>query len=158
MHNQLLGRVILAITRNGLSLLWVLIYSLVFFYIYALVCFAFYRELFDNMDGNFCETMWACTVTVIHRGMIVGLFDQDYVPLPENRTDFMWHLGKTIFDISFFIIITTIGLNIIFGIIVDTFSELRDSKVRIRGYSFFLWLENLGSQLEANYKHCEVRI
>lgn len=34
-----------------------------------------------------------------------------------------------IFQVSFFICITTIGLNIIFGIIVDTFSELRDLKV-----------------------------
>ena len=34
-----------------------------------------------------------------------------------------------IFKLSFFIFITTIGLNIIFGIIVDTFSELRDRKV-----------------------------
>ena len=33
------------------------------------------------------------------------------------------------FDITFFIIVTTIGLNIVFGIIVDTFSELRDSNV-----------------------------
>ena len=33
------------------------------------------------------------------------------------------------FDITFFIIVTTIGLNIVFGIIVDTFSELRDLKV-----------------------------
>ena len=43
--------------------------------------------------------------------------------------------GKTLaivaFDLLFFIVITTIGLNIIFGIIVDTFSELRDSKVRL---------------------------
>ncbi|GFR73259.1 inositol 1,4,5-trisphosphate receptor type 1 [Elysia marginata] len=36
-----------------------------------------------------------------------------------------------IFDLIFFILITTIGLNIIFGIIVDTFSELRDSKWQI---------------------------
>ena len=33
------------------------------------------------------------------------------------------------YDITFFIIVTTIGLNIVFGIIVDTFSELRDEKV-----------------------------
>ena len=36
---------------------------------------------------------------------------------------------RILFDISFFIIITTIALNIVFGIIVDTFSELRDEKV-----------------------------
>ena len=36
---------------------------------------------------------------------------------------------RILFDVSFFIIITTIGLNIVFGIIVDTFSELRDERV-----------------------------
>jgi len=35
----------------------------------------------------------------------------------------------SLYKLSFFIIITTIGLNLIFGIIVDTFSELRDKKV-----------------------------
>ena len=42
------------------------------------------------------------------------------------------------YDVSFFIIVTTIGLNIVFGIIVDTFSELRDAKVResLRKFSF----------------------
>lgn len=38
---------------------------------------------------------------------------------------------KLIFDISFFIVILTIGLNVIFGIIVDTFRQLRDAKWRI---------------------------
>ena len=37
---------------------------------------------------------------------------------------------RILFDVSFFIIITTIGLNIVFGIIVDTFSELRNERVR----------------------------
>ena len=34
------------------------------------------------------------------------------------------------FDLTFFIIVTIIGLNVVFSIIVDTFSELRDEKVR----------------------------
>ena len=37
---------------------------------------------------------------------------------------------RLFYDVSFFIIVTTIGLNIVFGIIVDTFSELRDEGVR----------------------------
>ena len=36
---------------------------------------------------------------------------------------------RLLYDVSFFILITTIGLNIVFGIIVDTFSELRDERV-----------------------------
>ncbi len=37
---------------------------------------------------------------------------------------------RLVFDISFFIVVGTIGLNIVFGIIVDAFSQLRDEKVR----------------------------
>ena len=36
---------------------------------------------------------------------------------------------RLLYDVSFFIIVTTIGLNIVFGIIVDTFTELRDERV-----------------------------
>lgn len=48
---------------------------------------------------------------------------------PPQNQDFLYYLYKNIYDLSYFIIITVIGLNVIFGIIVDTFSELRDSKV-----------------------------
>ena len=33
------------------------------------------------------------------------------------------------YDVTFFIIITTIGLGIVSGIIIDTFSELRNARV-----------------------------
>ena len=39
---------------------------------------------------------------------------------------------RILYDVSFFIIVTTIGLNIVFGIIVDAFSELRNERVRDR--------------------------
>ena len=50
------------------------------------------------------------------------------IPLVPNE----WQVAglRLLYDISFFIIVTTIGLNIVFGIIVDTFSELRDERVR----------------------------
>ena len=51
-----------------------------------------------------------------------------FLEVPDGK-GFTFHLYKALFDVTFFIIITTIGLNIIFGIIVDTFSELRDNKV-----------------------------
>ena len=47
-------------------------------------------------------------------------------PLQNNFQSFLLF---SIYQVSFFVFITTIGLNIIFGIIVDTFSELRDLKV-----------------------------
>jgi hypothetical protein len=38
-------------------------------------------------------------------------------------TKFGW---KIVFDLTYFIIINTIILNIVFGIIVDTFGDMRD--------------------------------
>ncbi len=50
---------------------------------------------------------------------------------PEGKP-FKWVLHKAVFDLTFFVLFSTIGLNIVFGIIVDTFAELRDSKVCAR--------------------------
>jgi hypothetical protein len=54
---------------------------------------------------------------------------QNLVSHPAENTFFKFGF-LVIFHLSFFIFITTIGLNIILGIIVDTFSELRNLKVR----------------------------
>ena len=51
--------------------------------------------------------------------------------LPMNFNDAA--IRTVFFDLTFFVIVTTIGLNIVFGIIVDTFSELRDERVTSKG-------------------------
>ena len=51
----------------------------------------------------------------------------------DSRPEFYIVAWRLLFDLSFFIIVTTIGLNIVFGIIVDTFSELRDERVSDEG-------------------------
>jgi hypothetical protein len=40
-------------------------------------------------------------------------------------------LSRAVFDLAFFVIITIVSLNVVFGIIVDTFSELRDERFKI---------------------------
>ena len=58
------------------------------------------------------------------------------VPLvPE---EFSVAVLRLLYDVSFFIIVTTIGLNIVFGIIVDTFSELRDERVCSIGHCYLV--------------------
>ena len=51
----------------------------------------------------------------------------------QERPEFYLVAWRLLFDLSFFIIVITIGLNIVFGIIVDTFSELRDERVSDEG-------------------------
>ena len=53
--------------------------------------------------------------------------------------------ARLLFDLSFFVIVTTIGLNIVFGIIVDSFSELREERVRHLLTSVYVCVDALSS-------------
>lgn len=125
-NNQLLSGVIKAVTQNGKSLLWVGVLGLVVFYLYGMIGFALMRSMFNPGEYLYCNTLWQCTITVIRYGLIGDLFE---VMKPHSNEKTFERFGIVVFyHVSFFIFITTIGLNIIFGIIVDTFSELRDLK------------------------------
>jgi inositol 1,4,5-triphosphate receptor type 1 len=124
----LLGGVIQSVTQNGRSLIWVAILGLVIFYLYALVAFAFFRDMFNPSHDppSYCSTLFECTVSFLRYGLM-GDYN-DGISIDGRHKSFASWSYVIIFKLSFFIIVTTIGLNIIFGIIVDTFSELRNKK------------------------------
>ncbi|CAC5357472.1 unnamed protein product [Mytilus coruscus] len=128
-NNQLLSGVIKSVTQNGWSLLWVAILGLIVIYIYALIGFSLLRSFFDPSNYLYCHTLWQCTITVVRYGLIGDMFDS-VAQSDDRHGDFAHFWPLVLYHVSFFIFITTIGLNIIFGIIVDTFSELRDLKWR----------------------------
>ena len=41
---------------------------------------------------------------------------------------------RTVLDLSFFLIVITLGLNLVIAILVDSFSELRSERVRYYSY------------------------
>ena len=49
---------------------------------------------------------------------------------PDEGRDESFYYHKAVTDLIFFMVVTVVGLDIIFGMVVDTFAELRDSKVR----------------------------
>eukprot|EP00050_Salpingoeca_kvevrii_P002520 m.196116 g.196116 ORF g.196116 m.196116 type:complete len:2530 (-) comp10628_c0_seq6:379-7968(-) len=128
-NNDILLRVIRSVTKNGKSLLWVAALMVIVIYVYSLLVFAFLRGEVSSDDGAFCETAWQCFITSLKLGLMSGGGLGEALE-PETET-FRTFGIRTIFDLSFFVIITIIGLNVVFGIIVDTFSELRDEKYQI---------------------------
>ena len=48
-----------------------------------------------------------------------------------SNTNLMKYTVRYIYDFTVFVIINLVFLNIIFGIIIDTFAELRDKKKKI---------------------------
>ena len=53
--------------------MWVFIYCVILIYVYSLIGFAFYREMFVDNHGYYCRTMYECMLTVFHMGPIRGL-------------------------------------------------------------------------------------
>jgi inositol 1,4,5-triphosphate receptor type 1 len=128
--NDLLVRVMSSVTKNGKSLLWVAALMVIIIYIYSLASFAYLRKNFDAEEGAFCDTAFQCFITSLRLGLLSGGGLGEALP-PESFS-FSEPGYRTFFDLSYFIIITIIGLNVVFGIIVDTFSELRDERYQIQ--------------------------
>eukprot|EP00049_Salpingoeca_infusionum_P011225 m.193039 g.193039 ORF g.193039 m.193039 type:complete len:2533 (-) comp14875_c0_seq1:808-8406(-) len=128
--NDILLRVMQAVTKNGQSLLWVALLMCIVIYTYSFITFAALREEYSVPDGYHCETLLECFVTNLKWGLLNGGGLGEGLGFPESQA-FGAFTVRSVFDLSFFIIITIIGLNVVFGIIVDTFSELRDEKYQI---------------------------
>jgi len=59
------------------------------------------------------------------------------VPIEEDK-----YIVRVIYDLAFFVIVIIILLNIVFGIIIDTFADLREKKKekeRLLNSVCFIW-------------------
>jgi hypothetical protein len=136
--NDTLERVMQAITRNLKSLGYVAMLIVFVIYSYSLLSFAVMRDYFDKDEGTYCDTMFQCLVTNLRLSLLderLSLLANsvgDHVNATGHKDVFAQVGLRTAFDLTFFILVTIIGLNVVFGIIVDTFSELRAEQSETR--------------------------
>eukprot|EP00040_Diaphanoeca_grandis_P002750 m.22601 g.22601 ORF g.22601 m.22601 type:complete len:2904 (-) comp13869_c0_seq1:198-8909(-) len=124
--NPNLENVIAALTRNGKSLLWVALLFIIVIYIYAVTAFGFFRRSFNNDDGAYCNTLLQCFGTAMRLGLMSGGGFGEALPFDPFAYDNV--VPRFFFDVTYFLIVSIILMNVVFGIIVDTFSELREEK------------------------------
>jgi len=79
----------------------------------------------DFADVRACDTMRDCYLVTMREGLINGGGMADYLQ-PRSPADKANFLARFFFDLTFFITIIIILMNIIFGIIIDTFSAMRE--------------------------------
>lgn len=113
-----LQHIIKAVTLPMDSLSLTLLVGIIVMYIYAVVAFYYFRGDYADDCGNMVD----CTVSTIYLGMQGEMNER----LHEVQASSHHWYGRVAFDLSFVILITTILMNILFGIIVDTFGALRD--------------------------------
>ena len=141
-------------TQNAGKLIATGLLALVILYIYATISFFYLSDTIYDYDinafdsdwvgENMCESMFACYVTIIDKGLTLGGGIGDYTEA-INFKDTQKYYVKLFHDASFHIVVNVIMLNILAGIVIDTFALLRNKKNDMqldkKGYCYICNLE-----------------
>jgi hypothetical protein len=128
-----LVNVLKAITLNWKQLLLTLVLGAIVIYLFSIIAFLELHDYYvDNGDADmntYCYSLLSCFASTATYGVRAGGGIGDWIA-QATRTDNKYWL-RFAFDIAFFIIVVIILLNVIFGIIIDTFADLRDKRAEI---------------------------
>ncbi|XP_069499603.1 inositol 1,4,5-trisphosphate-gated calcium channel ITPR1 isoform X3 [Ambystoma mexicanum] len=81
----------------------------------------------DSEDKEYtCDTLLMCIVTVLSHGLRSGGGVGDVLRKPSKEEPLF--AARVIYDLLFFFMVIIIVLNLIFGVIIDTFADLRSEK------------------------------
>ncbi|KAJ8370535.1 hypothetical protein SKAU_G00105630 [Synaphobranchus kaupii] len=86
-------------------------------------------EISDNVHGDkerTCDSLLMCIVTVLSHGLRSGGGVGDVLRKPSKEEPLF--AARVIYDLLFFFMVIIIVLNLIFGVIIDTFADLRSEK------------------------------
>jgi len=139
-----LNQVVKALTHRGRQLLLTVLLGVVLSYIFSVIGFGTMPDKFELapaevVDGSTigihyyhapCRTLYKCLVVNFAVGLTTGDLGSGLEPAPWENSEYM--ALRTVFTLAYFVIITTILMNIIFGIIIDTFGELRSRRDEIK--------------------------
>eukprot|EP01017_Pseudomicrothorax_dubius_P028271 TRINITY_DN3350_c0_g4_i2.p1 TRINITY_DN3350_c0_g4~~TRINITY_DN3350_c0_g4_i2.p1 ORF type:complete len:309 (+),score=78.70 TRINITY_DN3350_c0_g4_i2:147-1073(+) len=127
--------VLKAVTSYLKQLIITLLLALLIFFIYANLLFYYFSDSFEKMEirgggsEEVCRSISQCFFTLVNYALRAGggvgeLMNYESYAI-ENRSTFY---QVTAVQISFFLLINVIFLNMIYGIIIDAFGEMREEK------------------------------
>lgn len=130
-REETLQNVIRSVTRNGKSILLTTVFALIVIYMFSIVGYLFLQDDFvidtDRAEGErSCDSMLACIVTTLDHGLRNGGGIGD-VLRPKSQAEATYAF-RVVYDLLFFFMVIIIVLNLIFGVIIDTFADLRAEK------------------------------
>eukprot|EP00800_Vazella_pourtalesii_P015780 TRINITY_DN4342_c0_g1_i5.p1 TRINITY_DN4342_c0_g1~~TRINITY_DN4342_c0_g1_i5.p1 ORF type:complete len:1829 (-),score=335.50 TRINITY_DN4342_c0_g1_i5:43-5529(-) len=143
-----LQNVIRSVTKNWFSIMLTFILALILIYIFSILGYLFFQDDFwvlydpvgcslngdngtdlqecDDIDKSekTCESLFLCVLTTLWQGMREGGGIGDVLKKPSKDDQPHYYL-RILYDMAFFFLIIVITLNLILGVIVDTFANLR---------------------------------
>ncbi|XP_048589146.1 inositol 1,4,5-trisphosphate receptor isoform X2 [Nematostella vectensis] len=80
----------------------------------------------ESVKERACDTLIMCIVTTLNQGLRNGGGIGDVLRRRSSKEKMF--AGRVVYDLMFFFIVIIIVLNLIFGVIIDTFADLRSEK------------------------------
>ncbi|CAD8077595.1 unnamed protein product [Paramecium sonneborni] len=116
----LLNNVFQAISHNAKQLIVVSLLGVLFIYVFSFTSFDQYADdiYTEKQPQEHCETLISCMITLITSGVIGTSMSK-------------WDFVKFCYDTLYFVFFALLFTNIISGIMIDTFAELRDQRQKI---------------------------
>uniref|UniRef100_A0A9J8BIZ4 Inositol 1,4,5-trisphosphate receptor n=1 Tax=Cyprinus carpio carpio TaxID=630221 RepID=A0A9J8BIZ4_CYPCA len=157
-REETLLNVIKSVTRNGRSIVLTAVLALILVYLFSIVGYIIFKDDFiltvdrisnktlaSTADAFFrkytnlvstavviedkertCDSLLMCIVTVLSHGLRSGGGVGDVLRKPSKEEPLF--AARVIYDLLFFFMVIIIVLNLIFGVIIDTFADLRSEK------------------------------
>lgn len=138
LREETLMNVIKSVSRNLRSILLTAVLALILVYGFSIVGFLFFQDDFqmevsnpngteeeaaDDFKEKACDNLLMCIITVLNQGLRSGGGIGDVLRAPSKTDRFFF--ARVLYDLLFFFIVIIIVLNLIFGVIIDTFADLR---------------------------------
>jgi len=133
-----------ALQQNSRSILMTIVFMVIVGYLYAVVGYRLLAKYFFYMDFSEeaiprCTSLLQCFLTSIEDGLrfddlgqaIERMQSPDIVEYSPQQTALYY--VQSLYSLSYWFIVCIILLNVIFGIIIDSFSELRQHRHLIKG-------------------------
>ncbi|CAD8078308.1 unnamed protein product [Paramecium sonneborni] len=116
----LLNNVFQAISHNAKQLIVVSLLGVLFIYVFSFTSFDQYADdiYTEKQPEEHCETLISCMITLVTSGVIGTSMSK-------------WDFGKFCYDTLYFVFFALLFTNIVSGIMIDTFAELRDQRQKI---------------------------
>ncbi|KAK5582346.1 hypothetical protein RB653_003929 [Dictyostelium firmibasis] len=154
LNTKALSLVLKAITMNKKTLLVMGVFILQAIYLLSIFSFVWFQEHYADDDSQYmCGSLLQCFITNLYYGVpsqgqliqfIKYKFPNTYLndtatsasmeQVRSSNTVAARIIGWTVFNVAFYVVISLILLNVILGIIVDTFGQLRDQRAETEDY------------------------
>lgn len=132
-----LVNVLKSITLNSKSLILTLVMGIITIYLFTIVGLIVIPGYYLNEDSDpgfgdmnvaalYCDSLLNCFVSTLVQGIRAGGGVGDNLLSASYGEDHYWPVF--FFSMLYFVLVVIVLLNIIFGIIIDTFAELRDER------------------------------